>query len=144
VVAQFADGRAAAVESVYGAGKTLMLGSYVGAAYESRRGASAERFYAALLNWAGVERPYRVEGAPVEIRELVSGTERLLFVINHARAAVETKLAVRAAKRPAVVVDLVSGAKLECRFAGGHVHLAVAIAGEDTRVIRLTNGTPGE
>jgi hypothetical protein len=56
VVAEFADGAAAAVQSQFGQGRTLMPGSYVSAAYASTPTPEAERFHAGLLTWAGVTR----------------------------------------------------------------------------------------
>ncbi len=53
VVATFPTGAAAAVISAYGKGKTLMLGSYVGAAYETRPEPSAASLlsFAAHMGW---------------------------------------------------------------------------------------------
>jgi hypothetical protein len=62
VVAGFDPNRPAAVMSHYGKGKTLMLGSFVSAAYQSMPSPATERFYAALLDWAGVVRT--VEAGP--------------------------------------------------------------------------------
>ena len=65
VVATFPNGNAAAVISEYGKGKTLMLGSYVGAAYETRR----ESIHRALLQCAA-----RLGRRPVTHRNLRGGT----------------------------------------------------------------------
>jgi beta-galactosidase len=83
VVARFANGDAAAVESAFGKGKTLMLGSYVSAAYENAPSRETERFYAGLLKWAGIAEPVAVEGGRIEVRWLESGGKRLVFVFNH-------------------------------------------------------------
>ena len=83
VVARFANGGGAAVISSYGRGKTLMLGSYVSAAYESTPTSEVERFYAGLLSWAGVALPFTVEGGKIEIRMLERGADRVLFAFNH-------------------------------------------------------------
>ncbi len=83
VAAHFANGAAAAVISTYGQGKTLMLGSYIGGAYEKTREPSGVRFYAALLAWAGVRAPIAVEPAGLEVRSLESGNDMLVFVFNH-------------------------------------------------------------
>jgi hypothetical protein len=97
VAARFADGRAAAVISAYGRGKTLMLGSYLSAAYYTRPGESARRFFSGLLNWAGVQPPVAVEGGPVEIQTLVSGKDRLVFAFNHGTTAVSPRIRLPAA-----------------------------------------------
>jgi len=65
------------VESAFGKGKTLMLGSYVSAAYENAASRETERFYAGLLKWAGVEEPVTVSGGRIEVRWLESGGRKL-------------------------------------------------------------------
>jgi beta-galactosidase len=84
VVAHFANGKAAAVESSFGKGKTLMLGSYVSAPFQQQQTPAARKFFLGLLDWAGVERPIETAGDPVEIRWLeADGGGRILFVFNH-------------------------------------------------------------
>jgi beta-galactosidase len=83
VIARFASGGAAAIESTFGKGKTLALGSYVGTAFQQQQTPAAQKFFLGLLDWAGVERPIRATGDPVEIRWLEAGRERLAFVFNH-------------------------------------------------------------
>jgi beta-galactosidase len=72
VVARFDDGAAAAVMNNYGKGRTLMLGSFVSAAAQSTPTPEAERFFAGIVDWAGVTLPIRVTGAPLEARHLES------------------------------------------------------------------------
>lgn len=104
VVAQFANGSPAAILSKYGKGKTLMLGSYVSAAYQTTPSAETARFYAGLLEWAAVEP--RVEANDVEVRFLESGAETLLFAFNHARKPVDAVVRFRSTARAAF--DLMS------------------------------------
>jgi beta-galactosidase len=109
VVAQFENGSAAAVLSMYGKGKTLMLGSYVSAAYQSTPTPEAERFYAGLLTWAGVTQPVSVSGAPLEVRALAAGNDVVLFVFNHGpeKAAAAVSIAMPAGNYTAtdILVD---------------------------------------
>jgi beta-galactosidase len=83
VVAEFAGGASAAVVSTYGKGKTLMLGSYLSAAYESTPTPAAERFFSGLLEWAGVTPPIRATGERIEARMLETPRGALVFVFNH-------------------------------------------------------------
>ena len=69
--------------STYGKGQTLMLGSYVSAAYQSTPSPAVERFYSGLLEWAGVTLPVTVAGAPLEARHLESGADAVLVLLNH-------------------------------------------------------------
>jgi beta-galactosidase len=85
-------GAGAAVMSVFGRGKTLTLGSYVSAAYQSRPDDTVRRFYGGLLDWAGVERPVRVDASDVEVRTLERGPERVVFVFNHLARAQDAEI----------------------------------------------------
>lgn len=82
VTARFEDGAAAAVESAFGRGKALLVGSYPSAAYHSIPGEDARRWFVSLLEWAGVRKPLLVEGG-VEARWLEAGARRIVFVFNH-------------------------------------------------------------
>ncbi len=92
VVARFADGRPAAILSSYGRGKTLALGSYVAVAHQQQPQPASGRFFQALVDWAGVERPVAIEGGPAEVRLLESGSDRLLFAFNHQDTPVEPSI----------------------------------------------------
>jgi beta-galactosidase len=89
VVGRFANGEPAAIESTFGKGRTLMLGSYVSAAYENAPARETERFYAGLLDWAGVTLPLTAAGGRIEARMLESGSRHLIFVFNHDREPVD-------------------------------------------------------
>jgi len=97
VVARFANGAAAAVQSRFGSGETLTIGSFVAAN-------APETLFAKLLTWAGISTDTPVAG-PVEVRWLISGGKPLIFVFNHTRQRVEAQLAVEGE-------DLVTGEKL--------------------------------
>ena len=88
VTAHFPDGNAAAIESTFGKGKTMALGSYVSAPFQQQPSAAAQKFFLSLLDWAGVSRPVRSTGDPVEVRWLDAGATKLVFVFNHQNKAV--------------------------------------------------------
>jgi beta-galactosidase GanA len=108
VVARFANGSPAAVLSTYGKGRTLMLGSYVSAAYESTPTPAVERFYAGLLDWAGVVPPPLQATGRVEARTLETPSGPLVFVFNHNAQAAETALSGVSGS----ATDLLTGAPL--------------------------------
>lgn len=136
VVATFPGGSAAAVISTYGKGRTLMLGSYIGGAYEKLRQPAGARFYAALLAWAGVDVPVTVEPAGPEVRWLESGDERLVFVFNHSNE--ETAASVRIAKA-ASATDLITGRTVDLAGDGGHSVMRGRIGARDVWVVRVKN-----
>lgn len=82
VRARFEDGSPAAVESTFGRGKTLLVGSYPSAAYESTPTPAAAAWFQSLLRWAAITPPLLVEGG-AEARWLESGRDRLVFLFNH-------------------------------------------------------------
>ncbi|HLM98571.1 MAG TPA: beta-galactosidase [Bryobacteraceae bacterium] len=138
VAATFPGGAAAAVISTYGKGKTLMLGSYVGAAYETHREPAAAQFYAALLAWAGVRLPVTVVGGTAEVRYLQSGADTLVFVFNHGKQSIEpsVSLSVRAGKYRGT--DIVTGKTVEISEDAGRVAFHGQIAPEDVWVVDLS------
>lgn len=138
VVAQFSGGAPAAVMSSFGRGKTLMLGSYLGAAYESQREPALQRFFAALLDWAGIERPVEVTGGEAEVRLLESGTETLLFAFNHREQAVSPEIAVRVRAGSYAAMDLATGKSVTAERAGARLKMGMRLAPGEVRVIRLT------
>jgi beta-galactosidase len=134
-VAEFSTGRPAAIVSRYGKGRTLMLGSYVSAAYQSVPTAEVERFFAGLLDWAGVATPVAGVRGNIEVRMLESGRETLVFAFNHARTAVAAEFQLPGL-RPAVAVDLESGEKLA--QSGEPMQFRKQLPGYGVWILRLT------
>lgn len=83
-VATFADGSPAIVESTYGAGKMLTIGSFEGLAYETEHDETIARLLRGTLAWAGVQSPVTATPESIEVRILRSGDKRVFFVFNHA------------------------------------------------------------
>ena len=108
---------------------------------QSRPAPELERFYLALLDWAGVERPVRVTPRGVEARVLESGSERLVFVLNHAKAAVEAEVAVQAPAGLNAATELTGDRAVPVTRAGGEAGFRVALEPEGVRVVRLRRGS---
>jgi beta-galactosidase len=138
VIARYDDGTAAAVMGSYGRGRTLMLGSYVSAAHQSSPSVAGERFYAALLAWAGVSRPIEATGAPLEVRYLDSRSGALLFLFNHSAQAARSEVVFRhlAGERVAAT-DLESGAPVRTRPVAGGRALTAEVDPGGIRVVHL-------
>src|SRR5581483_9148666 len=122
--------------STYGKGKTLMLGSYLGSAYEKQRDPALARFYAALLDWVGVASPVTVEPA-AEVRYLESGRDTLLFAFNHNAKAVEPAIRLRAGAGSYNGVDLVTGKPVDVAAESGRIMIRGKIEPSDVWVVRL-------
>jgi beta-galactosidase GanA len=138
VVARFGNGEPAAVLATWGRGKSLMLGSFVSAAHQARPSDVAERFYSALLDWAGVARPARVEGSPAELRWLESGRDLILFAFNHQKQPVQLKASLRVPAAAYEAQDLVADAPVEAAVAGGEAVLSGRVGPGDVWVVRLS------
>jgi beta-galactosidase len=91
VLLHFADGRPGAVESRYGKGKAITVGSYLAAAYAAKPDEAGRRFFQGLLAWAGVKPELSMTGDG-EFRWLELGRERILFVFNHGSNATRVQL----------------------------------------------------
>jgi hypothetical protein len=138
VVAQFADGAAAAVMSSYGKGRTLMLGSYVSASAQSTPTPESERFFAGLLQWAGVALPLRVTGTTIEARHLESGKETLLFLFNHGKQEARSEVWLRRDRGEDTAVDLVDGRPVRLTRSPDGVTVNVVLPSSGVQVLRIT------
>jgi hypothetical protein len=125
------------VESTFGQGRTLMLGSYVSAGFISRPEETTRRFYAALLDWAGVSRPVAVAGDPLEVRLVESGDDGLVFVFNHGAEPATSTLSLRWPEGEARVTDLVTGEEVEMPRRASGLEWRGTLAGRDVLVFRV-------
>lgn len=141
VVAQFDDGGAAAVVSRYGAGKTLMLGSYVSAAYQSTPTPEAARFYRGLLEWADVSLPVTIGGSPIEARHLESDGSILVFLFNHQTGPARSVVTLHRPPGPYIATDLVTGANVRLTESNDGITIAIEVRPSDVRVLRITRMT---
>ena len=138
IVAQFEDGAPAAVMATFGKGRTLMLGSYVSAAYQSTPTPAAARFFVALLTWAGVTLPIDVTGSPIEARHLDSGSDALLFLFNHGGEPARSEVSFRRSAGNYSATDLVSGESVAVAPAAGAVRVSVELEPAGVRVLRIS------
>ena len=135
---RFEDGSAAAVMSTYGKGRTLMLGSYVSAAYQSTPSAAVERFYGGLLEWAGVTLPVTVAGAPLEVRHLESGDDAVLVLLNHHSQSAVADVSLRRPTGDYSGEDIINAQPVTVERRGESVAVRVEVAPANVVVLRLT------
>ncbi len=115
-----------------------MLGSYVSAAYETRRDPAAVRFYTALLKWAGVPSPVTVSGASPEVRYLESGHDVLVFVFNHGNQVIEPSVSLKLPGRSYSGVDLVAEKVVQTATGANGTTIRERIAPDDVWVVKLS------
>ncbi len=143
VIAKFRSGSPAIVAANYGKGKIILVGSFLGSAYESDRETNVAKFLSGLMMWAGVSRPVEVTGAPsnppVEVRILHSGLETLVFVFNHAEQSVEPTLQVKLPRGEYETHDLETGRFTPSTYENGALILHHAMPPEEVWVVRVTS-----
>jgi beta-galactosidase len=137
VVARFENGAAAAVQGTFGKGRTLLLGSYVSAAYQTSPTEAVERFYAGLLAWAGVTLPVSTTGAPFEVRYLESGADALVFIFNHGAARATGDVSLRLTDASYSARNLVTGHPLATTRGADGVRMNVTLDPKDVQVVHL-------
>lgn len=135
IAGTFEDGRPAAILSTFGKGKTLMLGSYLSAAYFSMPSAEVRQFYNGLLAWAGVGHPVSVAGSPVEVRYMESGKDRILYVFNHGQTPAASTVALQGGWR---AIDLITDKPFAAVAVEGNTRFDVRVSARDVRVLHLT------
>jgi beta-galactosidase len=87
VVGQYANGHPAAVENTFGAGKTLLIGSFPGGAYFRNHAPRTREFFAGLLTWADVPQQVRSSDAEVKARLHQGPGGTYLWVVNPTRTS---------------------------------------------------------
>jgi hypothetical protein len=114
-----------------------MLGSYLSAAYQSRPTEPARRFFAALLEWAGVKLPVTVAGGEVEVQVMEAGKDRLVFAFNHGKQAVSPRISLAVGASLQRGRDLITDANIEVMPEGSSVSFAGSIPPGHVWVIHL-------
>jgi len=126
-LATFSSGDAAIVQRSYGQGKALLVGSFIGLAYQRAHNAATRSLMLSLAESAGVKPEVEVSGAgtaDVEVRRLVSHDQQLVFVFNHANVAADAAIALHLAWKARTAHDLVAGSDVP--FEGNVFHKRLA------------------
>ncbi|HXF62072.1 MAG TPA: beta-galactosidase [Caldilineaceae bacterium] len=115
----YADGQVAAVENRYGKGRTLLIGTMIGAGHVAHPGnattpALATPFFAALLKWAGIAQHVTSSDARVKARLHNGEGGRYLWIANPTRQPVPVRLTVGQAWGPFTSARTLWGAEATC------------------------------
>ena len=132
VAGQYANGHTAAVENTFGAGKTLLIGSFPGGAYYRNHTPAAREFFAGLLAWAGVAQQVQSSDAEVKARLHQGAGGTYLWVVNPTRTPRTVKISLPSAFQRAVELWQESG---QPTISGKVV--TTAVSDRNAAVIRL-------
>src|SRR6202050_4950566 len=92
-VGQYANGHIAAVESTFGKGRTLLIGSFPGGGYFRSHAPSTREFFAGLLAWAGVQQQVQSSDPEVKARIHQGTGGTYVWVVNPTRTEKNVKIA---------------------------------------------------
>ncbi|MDL2317609.1 beta-galactosidase [Eubacteriales bacterium OttesenSCG-928-A19] len=93
VVGTYLDGRVAAIENSYGAGKALLIGTHPAEAYARKQGPANRAFFQKLLAFAGLEQRVQSSREGVHARmQLAENKQAFLWVLNVTNEEKEVEL----------------------------------------------------
>ncbi len=81
----YEDGGIAAVSNRFGAGRTLLIGSYPSVGFATHHGDGARAFFRHLLDWAGHAQHVQTSNRALTARLQDGEGGKFLFVLNHTR-----------------------------------------------------------
>jgi len=118
------DGEPALVESRFGKGSTLFVGSYIGWGNQPEQQPDNTEFIRRLVDWAGITKPVGTShdgttGLPLIARFHESAQGYLLFLINHDSAGQDVAVTVRVAAGAYTLTELVNGGAARSANADG-------------------------
>ena len=140
VLARFAEGKPAMVENAYGKGKSILIGSFPGLAYQRSHDPATRELLLSLAEAAGVTPEVAVTGegtSELEVRRLVSANQQFVFVFNHASAAANARIALRLPWQVKEARDLVAGQAVPMQVNDGESVLGKNLAPDEIWVVSL-------
>ncbi len=146
VLARFDDGQPAMVENAYGKGKAILIGSFLGLAYERHQDDATLRLLLALARGAGVSADVEVEGSgggagqaarEIEVRRLMNDQSQIIFVFNHATAPARAMVSIRLPWPAAEARGLEDDQPVALQSRDGKTVFGKTLAGGEIWVLRV-------
>jgi beta-galactosidase len=138
IIGTFGDGSPAIVESSFGKGKMMAIGSFLGTSFETDKDDATGAFIRGLLDWAGVRKPF---DANVEVRAMRSGDALLLVAFNHGDAAT-SNIRIALPDAAYAVRNIETGEAIAARAENGTLTLSHQFAAEDVWAISVSSSSP--
>ncbi len=128
VLAEFEDGRPAAVYAEHGKGKALIVGSFLASAYHHFQNPNNGRFFAGLFGWLSLSRPVEVSAAEkeafIETKLLAGERHRVLLAFNRSEKKTAVEFAVALPDGDFKCRNLETGEKVEAVSRGRRLVLS--------------------
>ena len=140
LVGTFADGSPAIVESSFGNGRMMAIGTFLGTSFDSDRDDATGGFIRALLDWASVSRPFKVSGAVVEVRGMRSGGTTIVVAMNHGEST-EASLTMTAPDGAYSVRNLETGETVSARATNNTLAFAHSFRTQDVWAIAFSRAS---
>lgn len=140
VLGRFSSGEPAIVENSFGKGRAIIIGSFMGLAYDRDPSDSTRQLLISLARAAGVSPEVEVLGTgshDVEVRRLVSDRGMILLIFNHAAVPAETSISVRLAKNVREARNLETGQTVPVQRSAGALSLHQTLQGGQILVLHL-------
>lgn len=141
VLAEFEDGRPAAVLAAHGKGQALVVGSFIGSAYHHFQNPNNGKFFAGLYEGLGLSRPVEVSAAEkdafIETRLLVGDSYRILLAFNRSEKKTAAEFAVGLPGGAYKARNLETGEEVAAVARGGRLILSRIMAPGDVWVVVL-------
>lgn len=134
IAGTYDNGATAAVENNFGKGKTLLIGTFPGAAYHQHHSTETRKFFAGLLEWGGVAQRLRSSDGDIKARLHEGDGGKYLWVVNPTRETREVTIQLAEGEAGShAVKDLWGGKPVTLN---GNT-IKVAVGDRDVAVIRL-------
>lgn len=152
VLARFVNRQPAMVENSYGKGKAILVGSFLGLAFERHASASTGQLLLALARHAGVSPEVEVNiagtqnssperagqpAAEIEIRRLVSDQSQIVFAFNHAVTPMRATISVRLPWQAGEARNLEDDQPVSLKSEVGRTIFGKALAGGEIWIVRI-------
>jgi beta-galactosidase len=137
VTGRYPDGKPAVVESAYGEGKTLLIGTLPSEAYFRTRSSTNQGFFSEVMQWAGRTPHVRLSNRSIQARLSRSPSgDMALWMINAQKDSIETTVELSVTWGTWNADGVFWGDAASCKQEGSK--LRVSIPASDAFVIRLT------
>ncbi len=91
-IGTYEDGRIAMVDNSFGEGRTRLIGTFPGYAYNRTQDKETKQFFAKLLKWAGKTQHIRSSDLRIVARLQTNGDSTFMWIVNSARDDIQTEL----------------------------------------------------